>query len=317
MGAVYQAWDSELGVAVAVKVIRLDHRRGSASSEVEKRFKNELLLARQVTHKNVVRIHDLGEIKGIKYITMPYVQGDDLSTVLKREQKLPVARAMRFARQISSGLEAANDAGVVHRDLKPANVLLAVGGAPKITDFGLAKRRRGSDGDSRRRAAQTFHQIGGEVLNDHGGRRRRHRRIHGAGAGEGAAGRSTRRHLCVRPDPVRPAGRAAPRRARTERDRRASRADGTAAAAAEIGPAGGPGGVGRMVARCLEPDREKDTRPARNWRRISRLDEQRADPDTAPFYAADDRGGRVLVGGLVTGTWWLTRTPPVPKQHDR
>ena len=64
MGAVYQAWDSELNVAVAVKVIRADRRRGSASSEAERRFKNELLLARQVTHKNVVRIHDLGEIDG-------------------------------------------------------------------------------------------------------------------------------------------------------------------------------------------------------------------------------------------------------------
>src|SRR5262245_785114 len=86
MGAVYQAWDSELSVAVAVKVIRVDRRRGSASSEAEKRFKNELLLARQVTHKNVVRIHDLGEIDGIKYITMSYVQGDDLGTVLRRDR---------------------------------------------------------------------------------------------------------------------------------------------------------------------------------------------------------------------------------------
>ena len=75
MGAVYQAWDAELGVAVALKVIRADRRRGSALPAAEKRFKHELLLARQVTHKNVVRIHDLGEIDGIKYITMPYVAG--------------------------------------------------------------------------------------------------------------------------------------------------------------------------------------------------------------------------------------------------
>src|SRR5262245_56657776 len=79
MGAVYQAWDSELEVAVALKVIRSDPRRRKASSEAQKRFKQELLLARQVTHKNVVRIHDLGEIDGIKYITMPYIQGHDLA----------------------------------------------------------------------------------------------------------------------------------------------------------------------------------------------------------------------------------------------
>ena len=86
MGAVYQAWDAELGVAVALKVIR--PRRWpipAASAEIERRFKRELLLARQVTHKNVVRIHDLGEVDGIKYITMPYVDGADLATVAEAE----------------------------------------------------------------------------------------------------------------------------------------------------------------------------------------------------------------------------------------
>src|SRR2546425_12590260 len=115
MGAVYQAWDSELSVTVALKVILGDARRGSVSAELERRFKNELLLARQVTHKHVVRIHDLGEIDGIKYISMPYMQGRDLAAVLRKEGKLPIARALRFARQIVGGLEAAHDAGVVHR----------------------------------------------------------------------------------------------------------------------------------------------------------------------------------------------------------
>src|SRR3989475_3648436 len=77
MGAVYQAWDAELSVAVALKVIRTDAQKGT-SSEAEKRLKQELLLARQVTHKHVVRIHDIGELDGIKYITMPYIQGHDL-----------------------------------------------------------------------------------------------------------------------------------------------------------------------------------------------------------------------------------------------
>src|SRR5882762_2164632 len=141
MGAVYQAWDSELSVAVALKVIRSDRRHGSVSPEAEKRFKNELLLARQVTHKNVVRIHDLGEIDGIKYITMPYVQGDDLATVLGRDGRLPIARALRLARQIAGGLEAAHEAGVVHRDLKPPNVMVGSAGEDEqalIMDFGIS-----------------------------------------------------------------------------------------------------------------------------------------------------------------------------------
>ena len=136
MGAVYQAWDAELSVGVALKVIRTGSR--SASPEAEKRFKQELRLARQVTHKNVVRIHDLGEIDGIKYITMPYVQGDDLSTVLRRDGKLPVARALQIARQIAGGLGAAHEAGVVHRDLKPANVMIGAEDLALIMDFGIS-----------------------------------------------------------------------------------------------------------------------------------------------------------------------------------
>jgi tetratricopeptide (TPR) repeat protein len=138
MGAVYQAWDAELSVAVALKVIRVARSEHSASAELERRFKNELLLARQVTHKNVVRIHDLGEIGGIKYITMPYIQGDDLATVLRRDGKLPVARALHLARQISSGLEAAHEAGVVHRDLKPPNIMIGTDDQALIMDFGIS-----------------------------------------------------------------------------------------------------------------------------------------------------------------------------------
>ena len=138
MGAVYQAWDSELEVAVALKVIRTDPRRRKVSSEAEKRFKQELLLARQVTHKNVVRIHDLGEIDGIKYITMPYIQGNDLATVLRRDGKLPITRALHLARQVAGGLVAAHDAGVVHRDLKPANLMIGAEDLALITDFGIS-----------------------------------------------------------------------------------------------------------------------------------------------------------------------------------
>jgi tetratricopeptide (TPR) repeat protein len=139
MGAVYQAWDSELDVVVALKVIRpeatSDPREARA---IERRFKQELLLARQVTHKNVVRIHDLGEIDDIKYITMSYVEGDDLATVLKEAGKLPVPAALKIMRQVASGLLAAHDAGVVHRDLKPANIMVE-GDNAVIMDFGIAR----------------------------------------------------------------------------------------------------------------------------------------------------------------------------------
>src|SRR6185436_18627493 len=120
IGAVYQAWDEKLGVAVALKVI-LGAGPGStpgSNETLERRFKRELLLARQVTHKNVVRIHDLGEIDGTLYITMPYVQGSNLASILAAEGKLAVPRALTIARQVASGLTAAHDAGVIHRDLK-------------------------------------------------------------------------------------------------------------------------------------------------------------------------------------------------------
>ncbi len=140
MGAVYQAWDRTLEVAVAVKVIRPEPTQDpEAARALERRFKRELLLARQVTHPNVVRIHDLGEIDGITYITMPYVQGSDLATVLKRDGRMPVNRVLAIGKEIASGLAAAHKAGVVHRDLKPANIMVDLDGSALIMDFGIAR----------------------------------------------------------------------------------------------------------------------------------------------------------------------------------
>jgi eukaryotic-like serine/threonine-protein kinase len=140
MGAVYHAWDEVLQVAVAIKVIRPEVMADPVAAEdIERRFKRELLLARKVTHPNVVRIHDLGEIDGIKYITMEYVTGADLATLIRQEGSLPGAKTLRVARSVVSGLVAAHAAGVVHRDLKPANIMIDASDEALIMDFGIAR----------------------------------------------------------------------------------------------------------------------------------------------------------------------------------
>jgi serine/threonine protein kinase/tetratricopeptide (TPR) repeat protein len=143
MGAVYHAWDEDLGVAVAIKVIRPEAMRDPAAArDIERRFKHELLLAREVTHKNVVRIHDLGEIDGIRYITMSYIDGLELASMLKRDGRLPVPKALPILRSVLEGLVAAHAAGVVHRDLKPANIIVGKKGDALIMDFGIARSMR-------------------------------------------------------------------------------------------------------------------------------------------------------------------------------
>ena len=145
MGVVYHAWDGELGVAVALKVIRPEVLHDAeAAGEVQRRFKRELVLARQVTHRNVVRIHDLGEVSGIKYLTMPFIQGENLATILKTEGKLPLPRALSIARQVAAGLAAAHEVGVVHRDLKPENIMLDADGDALIMDFGISRSVSGT-----------------------------------------------------------------------------------------------------------------------------------------------------------------------------
>ena len=143
MAAVYQAWDEILGIAVALKLIRADETIHPLElQDLQARFKQELKLARQISHPNVIRIHDLGEVGKTLYITMALVQGSDLAQTL-RKGRPPVARALTFARQIASGLKAVHDAGIVHRDLKPANILIDGEDRAFLTDFGIARSTTG------------------------------------------------------------------------------------------------------------------------------------------------------------------------------
>ncbi len=139
MGAVYQVWDQELGVPVALKVIRTQAEDELMAAEMSARFKRELLLAREVTHKNVVRIHDLGEVEGMKYFTMSYVKGEDLSTILAETGRTTIERSLEIFRQVVDGMIAAHEKGIVHRDLKPANIMIDEEGNALLMDFGIAR----------------------------------------------------------------------------------------------------------------------------------------------------------------------------------
>jgi tetratricopeptide (TPR) repeat protein len=136
MGVVYRATDIALGVPVALKLLRaeLAHR-----ADAFERFRQELLLARQVSNPRVVRIHDLARHDERWLISMDLVEGESLDHRLDREGRLPIDDAVRIARQVAEGLAAAHAKGVVHRDLKPANVLIDTQGNAYISDFGVAR----------------------------------------------------------------------------------------------------------------------------------------------------------------------------------
>jgi serine/threonine protein kinase/tetratricopeptide (TPR) repeat protein len=136
MGAVYKASDRELNRFVALKLIRSDLASNPA---ILARFKQELLTAHKVTHKNVIRIYDLAEADDVRFITMEYVEGCDLRRLLLDKGKLPPDRAVEIIRQVCLALDAAHSVGVIHRDLKPQNIMCDQAGRILVMDFGLAR----------------------------------------------------------------------------------------------------------------------------------------------------------------------------------
>lgn len=136
MGRVYKAYDKDLDRVVALKVVR-----HGVMGEVDalKRFKQELVLASKISHRNILRIHDMGEVGDTKFITMAYVEGQDLYGILRDNPKMPLERVLKFATQFAEALAAAHAEGVVHRDLKPQNILVNKDDQIFISDFGLAK----------------------------------------------------------------------------------------------------------------------------------------------------------------------------------
>ncbi|MDE3135897.1 MAG: protein kinase, partial [Acidobacteriota bacterium] len=143
MGAVYKVRDYEVGGYAALKVIRPEMAN---RPEVLQRFKQELILARQVTHKNVIRIHDLGEAEGVKFITMDFVEGHNLASLIRERGKFEPEDAVGIIAQVCRALDAAHSEGVVHRDLKPQNIMVDEQGRVKVMDFGIARSTEAEGG---------------------------------------------------------------------------------------------------------------------------------------------------------------------------
>jgi serine/threonine protein kinase/tetratricopeptide (TPR) repeat protein len=321
MGAVYQAWDSELSVAVAIKVIRPDAMADAhVAAEVERRFKRELLLAREVTHKNVVRIFDLGDIGGMKYITMSFVDGVDLASILKRDGRQPVPDVMRIARAVVSGLVSAHAAGVVHRDLKPANVMVRRDGEALIMDFGIAL----STAEPTAPAASTYE------LPEHLRNKESQYAMTTMG---GVAG--TVEYMAPEQAQGRPADQrvdvyalglilydalVGKRRAETAGDKHAelqSRMSAAPPAVRTLVPEV-PAALDALVTRCLDPDPEKRYQTAAQVA----ADLARLDDDGIPI-PVKRVVGLPLVASLVLlltavslGTWWYFQSLIPPAQHE-
>ena len=179
MGEVYRATDLKLKQAVALKFLPESAAR---DPRLVARLHTEVRLARQISHPNVCRVYDIDEVSGAPFISMEYIDGEDLAALLRRIGRLPHDKAVEIARRLCAGLAAAHDKGVVHRDLKPGNVMIDSHGQVFITDFGLAASARELDA----------HTVAP-----------RHARVHGAGAARRARSHRAKRPLLARPRPLR------------------------------------------------------------------------------------------------------------------
>jgi eukaryotic-like serine/threonine-protein kinase len=137
MGVVYRAFDREVGETVAIKALRPD--LGGIDPTLLERFKQELRLARRITHRNVVRTYDLGEVDGVYYITMELVRGTTVAVLIREAGKLDVPATLTIGKQVCRALEVAHEEGVIHRDVKPQNLLVDQAGFLKVMDFGIAR----------------------------------------------------------------------------------------------------------------------------------------------------------------------------------
>lgn len=135
MGEVYRADDLKLGQPVALKLLS---KALAGNEDRRQRLLGEVRVARQVAHPNVCRVYDVGDLGGEQFLTMEYIQGEDLASLLNRIGRLPKDKGIEIARQLCAGVAAAHERGILHRDLKPANIMLDERGRVRITDFGLA-----------------------------------------------------------------------------------------------------------------------------------------------------------------------------------
>ena len=149
MGRVYKVFDKEIEEKVALKLLKPEI---ATDEETIKRFRNEIRVARKIVHKNVCRMYDLGQAEGTYFITMEYVEGEDLKSLIRRIGQLPIGKSLSIAKQVAEGLAEAHRLGVVHRDLKPQNIMIDKEGNARIMDFGIA------------RSLKTKGITGGEVL---------------------------------------------------------------------------------------------------------------------------------------------------------
>ena len=164
MGEVYKAEDIKLTQIVALKFLPDSFQSDAAALE---RFHSEVRNARQVSHPNVCRVFDIGEVDGRHFLSMEFVDGDDLSSLLTRVGRLPSERAVEISRQLCVGMEAIHKAGILHRDLKPANIIIDSKGIARITDFGIAGLEADMKGDNIRTGTPAYmspEQIAGKDL---------------------------------------------------------------------------------------------------------------------------------------------------------